>query len=234
MDSNKDFNIKKQVESWLSKIKADPSITESDAEELKSHLLDLIENLKNSGLDDQEAFWVASKRIGTIGDWGEEYRQENNPILQIRRSAIILAGVLFYFFFYYLVEIVAKTFYIILLINDISGYLALKWVSNYLFAICFLFVVILTTIYYSEKKIVTFIEQVKFKPTHTVLILLITIFLGIINTSLNPVAKNIMDKDYPLIGRYLEIFNYFDYTFPAIICLGFILIYSKYYKKAKI
>ncbi len=234
MDRNIDFNIQKQIDRWLRKLKTEPSITESDAEELKSHLLDLIEKLKDAGLNDQEAFQVASERIGTINDWGEEYRQENNPILQIRRSAIILAGVLFYFFFHFLIEIAGKTFYIVMLINDIGGYLALKWVLNYLIAICFLFVVILTTIYYSEKKTITFIEQVKFKPTHTFLFLLITIFLGIINTSLNPVAKNMMGEDYPLIGRYLEIFNYFDYTFPVILCLGFVLIYSKYYKKAKI
>ncbi len=64
MDSDKDFNIQKQIDSWESKIKTDPSITESDAEELKIHLLDLIETLKDTGLDDQEAFLVASKRMG--------------------------------------------------------------------------------------------------------------------------------------------------------------------------
>ncbi|MFP4366230.1 MAG: hypothetical protein ACLFQA_03960 [Bacteroidales bacterium] len=234
MDCDKDFNIQKQIDSWESKIKTQPSITESDAEELKIHLLDLIETLKDTGLDDQEAFLVASKRMGKKDDWGEEYRQENIPILQIRRSAIILAGVLFYFFFHFLIEIAGKTFFVILLNNDIGGYLALKWVSNYLIAICFLFVILLTTIYNSEKKVITFIEQVKFKPPHTILILLITIFLGIINTSLEPVAKNMMDQNYPLIGHYLEIFNYFDYTFPVILCLGFVWIYFKYYKKAKI
>jgi hypothetical protein len=234
MDSENDFDIQKQIKSWESKLKTQPSLTESDAEELKSHLLDLIDTLQDAGLDDQEAFLVASKRIGNIYDWGQEYLQENNTILQIRRSAVILAGVLIYFFFYNLIEIAGKTFYIILLINDAGGDLALKWVGNYLFAICFLFVVLLTTIYYSEKKTITFIERVKFKPTHTVLILLITIFLGIINTSLDPVAKNMMNQDYPLIGRYLNIFMYFFYTFPAILCLGFVLIYSKYHKHSKI
>ena len=234
MDIDNDFKIQNHIESWFHKLKAEPSITEADAEELKSHLLDLIETLQNKGLDEQEAFLVASKRIGKFNDWGEEYRQENNPVLQIRRSVIILAGVLFYFFLHHFIEIVAKTFYITLLINDIDGYIALKWVSNYLLAICFFFVIILTTIFYSEKKIVTLIEQVKFNPTHTVLFLLTTIFLGILNTSLDPVAKNMMYENYPLIGRYLEIFRYFNYTFPIILCLGFVFIYSKYYKKAKI
>ena len=55
MGSEKDFDIQKQIKSWESKIKTEPSITESDAEELKSHLLDLIDTLKDAGLDDQEA-----------------------------------------------------------------------------------------------------------------------------------------------------------------------------------
>ena len=148
MDRENDFDIQKQIRSWESKIRTEPSLTESDAEELKSHLLDSIDTLQDAGLDDQEAFLVASKRIGNINDWGQEYLQENNTILQIRRSAVILAGVLIYFFFNNLIEIAGKTFYIILLINDAGGDLALKWVGNYLFAISFLFVVMLTTIYY--------------------------------------------------------------------------------------
>jgi hypothetical protein len=110
----------------------------------------------------------------------------------------------------------------------------LNWVGNYLFAICFLFVVLLTTIYYSEKKTITFIERVKLNPGHMVSILIVAIFLRIINTILDPVTKNMMNQDYPLIGRYLEIFLYFDYTFPAILCLGFVFIYFKYYKSAKL
>jgi len=121
-----------------------------------------------------------------------------------------------------------------LLISDVGGFLALQMVGNFLFAICFLSLIALTTIYYSEKKTITFIEKVKFKPGHTFSILITTILLGIINKSLNPVAKNIMNQDYPLIGQYLEIFMYFDYAFPAILCLGFVLIYSKYYKNSKI
>ncbi len=64
MDSDKDFNIQKQIDSWESKIKTQPSITESDAEELKNHLLDLIGTLRDADLDDQEAFLVATKRMG--------------------------------------------------------------------------------------------------------------------------------------------------------------------------
>ena len=73
MESNNEFNLQEQIDHWLSKIKSEPSITESDSEELKSHLLDSIDKLKYSGLNDEEAFWVASRRIGTTVDWEEDY-----------------------------------------------------------------------------------------------------------------------------------------------------------------
>ncbi len=64
MESNIEFNIQEQIDRWVINIKSEPSITESDSEELKSHLLDSIDQLKDTGLNDEEAFWVASRRIG--------------------------------------------------------------------------------------------------------------------------------------------------------------------------
>ena len=41
-----DFDIQNQLKIWVNSLKSESSITESDAEELKSHLLDSIERLK--------------------------------------------------------------------------------------------------------------------------------------------------------------------------------------------
>ena len=94
MERNKEFNIQDQKGYWESKIKSIPSINESDSEELKSHLLDSIDQLKDTGLNDEEAFWVASRRIGTTVDWEEDYSSANTQVIQMRRSILILAGVL--------------------------------------------------------------------------------------------------------------------------------------------
>ena len=103
MESNAGFNLQRYIAGWMEKIQSEPAVTEADAEELKSLLLDLIDDLKAAGLDEEEAFWVASKRLGNSTDWSEEYRQENNPVIQMRRSLIILAGVLAYFICYYFI-----------------------------------------------------------------------------------------------------------------------------------
>jgi hypothetical protein len=233
METNNEFNIQEQIDHWVSKIKSEPSFTESDSEELKSHLLDSMDQLKDSGLNDEEAFLVASRRIGTTVDWEEDYSQANNQVIQMRRSVLILAGVLVYFCLYFFIESTSKLLFIILLSEDINGYLAVNWVFRYLIGTHIVIVIIVASIYFMEKKTVSFIENVKMKPKHTLLLLFITIIFGITSTCLFPVAKNLTGKDYTLRGNLLHIFLYFDYSFPLIICVSFIFLYFKYYRKTK-
>lgn len=233
MERNNEFNIQEQIDHWVSKIKSEPSFTESDSEELKSHLLDSIDQLKDTGLNDEEAFWVASRRIGTSVDWEEDYSQINNQVIQMRRSVLILAGVLVYFCLYYFIESTSRLLFIILLSKDINGYLALSWVFRYLIGADFVFIILVTGIYFMEKKTVSFIENVKMKPKYTLLLLFITIILSITDTCLYPVAKNMISQDNPLRSHLIHLYIYFNHSFPLIICMSFILLYFKYYKKTK-
>jgi hypothetical protein len=233
MERNTEFNIHEQVGHWVSKIKSEPSITESDSEELKSHLLDSIDQLKDKGLNDEEAFWVASRRIGTKVDWEEDYRQENNPVIQMRRSVLILAGVLVYFLLYYFIESTSRLIFIILVSKNINGYVASNWVSRYLIGAHFVFIILVAGIYFMEKKTVSFIENVKMKPKYTLLLLFTTIIFSISDTSLYPIAKKLTSQDDTLRSYLIHIYLYFGYSFPFIICVSFIFLYFKYYKKTK-
>ena len=233
MERNNEFNIQEQIDHWVSKIKSEPSFTESDSEELKSHFLDSIDKLKDTGLNDEEAFWVASRRIGTTVDWEEDYSQANNQIIQMRRSVLILAGVLVYFCLYYFIEFTSRLLFIILLSEDINGYLAVNWVSRYLIGAHLVFIILVASIYFLEKKTVSFIENVKIRPKYTLLLLFTTIIFGISDTCLFPVVKNLLSQDNPLRSHLIHIYLYFDYSFPLIICVSFIFIYFKYYRKTK-
>ena len=233
MERNNESNIQEQTDHWVSKIKSEPSFTESDSEELKSHFLDSIDKLKDTGLNDEEAFWVASRRIGTTVDWEEDYSQANNQIIQMRRSVLILAGVLVYFCLYYFIEFTSRLLFIILLSEDINGYLAVNWVSRYLIGAHLVFIILVASIYFLEKKTVSFIENVKIRPKYTLLLLFTTIIFGISDTCLFPVVKNLLSQDNPLRSHLIHIYLYFDYSFPLIICVSFIFIYFKYYRKAK-
>ena len=233
MENNIEFNIQEQIDRWVINIKSEPSITESDTEELKSHLLDSIDQLKDTGLNDEEAFWVASRRIGSTDDLRDDYNQVNNQVIQLRRSILILGGVLVYFCLYYFIEATSRLLLIILLSKNINGYLVVNWVSMYLIVAHFVFIIPVASIYFMEKKTVSFIENIKMKPKHILILLFVTILLSITDTCLIPVAKNLMRQDDPLRSHLIHIYLYFNYSFPLIICVSFIFLYFKYYRKTK-
>jgi hypothetical protein len=233
MERNIEFNLQEQISNWVRHLKTEPSITESDSEELKSHLLDLIDELKEVGLDEEEAFWVASKRMGSSFEWAADYSEGNKPLIQLRRSLFILAGVLAYFLLFFLIKSSSKLLFIVLLLKKTDGYLAVNWVSKYLIGAHFAFIFFVVSIYFLEKKTVSFIEDIKLKPSHTLLLLFTTVIFGITDTCFFPVAKNLMGQDYSLRGQLIHVFLYFDFSFPFLICVSFIIMYFKYYKKAK-
>lgn len=232
-ERNFEFNIHDQINNWVVHLKSEPSITESDSEELKSHLLDLIDEFKKAGLDEEEAFWVASKRMGRSFEWRADYEEVNKPLIQMRRSLFILAGVLAYFLLYYFIKFSSKLLFIGLLLQKTDGYYSINWVYRYLIGVHFVFILFVLSIYLLEKKTVSFIENVKMKPKHTLFLLLTTIIFGITDTCLYPVAKNIMGQDFSLRSRLHHVLLYFDYSFPLIICVSFIFLYFKYYRKTK-
>jgi len=222
------------IDKWVKKIKLDPSFTEADAEELKTHLLDLMDELKDAGLSEKEAFRIASRRLGNINEIEHEYRQENLDIIQTRRSAIVLSGVLIYFFSFHLIGSLTKLFFVILSYNDLSGPLLISWMNRFLIVGHLIFVFLFTSILLSEKKIMAFIEKIKIHPKHAFIILITTLIIGIFNVWILTNAKRVIGDDLILRGRFLYTFIIYEYSFPFLFCLGFILIYYKYYRKVKI
>jgi hypothetical protein len=233
MEKNNEFNSQRQFDSWVSKIRNEPSITEADLEELKSHLLDSIDQLKDTGLSDEEAFLVASRRIGSADDLRDDYKQVNTQVIQLRRSILILCGVLVYFCLYYFIEGTSRLLLITLLSKNINGYLAVNWVFRYLIGAHIVFIVFAASIYFMDMKTVSFIENIRMKPKYTLLLLLTTIIFSITDTCLYPIAKNMLVKDGPLRGHLIHVYIYFNYSFPLIVCISFIFLYFKYYKKTK-
>lgn len=232
-ERNIEFNLQNQICTWVANLKSEPSITESDSEELKSHLLDLIDELKKNGLNDEEAFWVASKRLGSCFEWKADYVEVNRPFIQMKRSLFILAGVLAYFLLFYFIKFSSKLLFIVLISNGVGEYNSVDWISRYLIVVHFAFILLVVSIFLLEKKTVSFIENVNMKPRQSVFLLFTAIIFGIIDTCLYPIVKNLMGQDFSLRSYFYHVFFYFDYSFPLLICVGFIILYFKYYKKTK-
>jgi hypothetical protein len=96
------FDLNKNILGWKNTLKSNDSFTNENIDELEDHLIEQIENLKISGLNDEEAFWVAQKRIGSLKTFVQEYEKVNNLNIVKKKIYWMLTGIvmmLLYIFF---------------------------------------------------------------------------------------------------------------------------------------
>jgi hypothetical protein len=65
-----------QISEWRTRL--GPATSAADLDELESHLRDQVDDLRSVGLDDEEAFLIAVKRIGGTDDLSREYAREHS------------------------------------------------------------------------------------------------------------------------------------------------------------
>ncbi len=70
-----------QIAEWRTFVARGRAIADSDVEELEGHLRDQIEALSEAGLDPDEAFLVAVKRIGDLDSLSREFAREHSERL---------------------------------------------------------------------------------------------------------------------------------------------------------
>ncbi len=232
MDQSNTFNLDNEINQWFGEKRTNPSFTASDREELKCHLYEIMDALTEKGLDEEEAFVVAKMRLDIDSEMEKEYNEGNKPILQMRRSLLILAGVLAYFMLYYFILSTSKLLIIVLQLNDVNKSFTIEWVSRYLLTWHFGIVLFFVSLYFLESKTINFIEKLKLKPKGTIALLAIAALLAIIDTCLFPIVKNMLERNIPVLSILFQNYNYFEFSFPFIIGLGFIFIYYKYHKKS--
>ncbi|HEY3761305.1 MAG TPA: hypothetical protein VGN23_06115 [Verrucomicrobiae bacterium] len=73
MEHQTRFDLNAALESWRTELAAQPNLTQDARRELETHLRDTIIGLRQCGLNDEEAFWLASRRTGQPEKLGEEF-----------------------------------------------------------------------------------------------------------------------------------------------------------------
>lgn len=86
------FGLTTSIENWKQNLSINNSFTNSDIEELESHLLEEIDLLKQKQLTDEEAFYVASSRLGSIELLSSEFIKINTSSIYLKRVAWFLGG----------------------------------------------------------------------------------------------------------------------------------------------
>ena len=73
--------IEDQISAWRAYVSRPEAIDGRDVDELEDHLRGQIDRLAASGLDDDEAFLVAVKRLGGLDDLSREFAREHSDRL---------------------------------------------------------------------------------------------------------------------------------------------------------
>ena len=73
MEHQTGFDLNAAIEIWRNELAAQPNFTADDRRELETHLLDAIAGFQQRGLNDEESFWLARRRVGQPWQLGEEF-----------------------------------------------------------------------------------------------------------------------------------------------------------------
>ena len=76
-----DAGMETQITAWTEYLRGRQSVSASDVDELENHLRDQIDDLRESGLSDDEAFIVAIKRMGGLNEVSREFAREHSDRL---------------------------------------------------------------------------------------------------------------------------------------------------------
>lgn len=84
-----DAELELQIERWRGFVRRHQAISGADAQELEEHLRDQVADLQRAGLDSEEAFLVAVKRMGGLDGVSREFAVEHSERLW---KQLILSG----------------------------------------------------------------------------------------------------------------------------------------------
>jgi hypothetical protein len=86
MENQTRFDLNAAIENWRNELAAQPSLATDDRRELETHLRDLISEFQLKGLNEEESFRLASKKIGQLRQIGKEFKK--NKILTMNKHTI--------------------------------------------------------------------------------------------------------------------------------------------------
>ena len=73
MENQTRFDLNAAMENWRHELAAQPPLAPDNRRELETHLRDALAELKARGLNDEESFWLARRRVGPPQKLAEEF-----------------------------------------------------------------------------------------------------------------------------------------------------------------
>lgn len=234
MESPDGFDLKSAFKSWEQSNLSKQELTPSDIEELKEHFLSTLEEIKNKGLSEEEAFAATCVRFGSKQYWGNNMQELNNESFQLKKLVLLLGGVLFFLFYNYLVLCVYRG--TLILLSNIYGNVELSLkISAIIIDTVYLlsFLVIILSIFTRKIPFIEVLKRVKPTPGKVVILLVVVLMLFVLERYLYVTVRSVIPRHHFANTFYMTERD-FQIIFPFLSSIGFLIMYLKYHKKAEV
>ncbi len=93
MENQTEFDLNHAIQTWREHLSQSPSYRAENLEELESHLRDSVATLAGGGLSEEEAFLIATRRVGASRALEPEFAKVNGREVWLGRLLWMLVGV---------------------------------------------------------------------------------------------------------------------------------------------
>ena len=171
MENANQFRLEVAVDSYFQVLQEKGNYTSEDILELKSHLIDNVIELKKKGLDDDEAFIIAKKRLGKEEELRLEYKKVNGNKFYNRELFILVLSISSYLLAYYFYTLITDTIkqYAIFENKNLTAWGTINYLFNIFFTIGILYLV------FNCKKYIRVFERFFIKSPVNFSLILITL-----------------------------------------------------------
>ena len=94
METQTRFDLNTAVVNWRQELEGQPDLTPEVCRELEMHLRDTVAELHKRGLNDEESFWLASRRLGRPERLNEEFAKADSTKIWRERAFWMLLAIL--------------------------------------------------------------------------------------------------------------------------------------------
>lgn len=123
------FDLNEKISMWRSNLAQSQTLGSSDIDELESHLREEIENLTALKLSDEEAFLIATHRLGDTAHLFDEYAKINLGKRFRQNVSWMITGILTYLLATHFATAVSKDCVLLAANSGITGYRSLGFIG---------------------------------------------------------------------------------------------------------
>lgn len=199
------FQLDKAIKKWYGQFKTNFIYDQSDLLELKDHLVNEIDNLTNSGLSEEEAFFIATNRLGDKEKLNKEFSKVNHNNIWKYRLLWMAAGIVSFFILNNLSVLISNLFSVSAIFFGLDTYLGFFHLLGRVISL----IAIFSFIYFGlikgklfEKNYIERITRTKFGKTILLISPIILIFVLKISSYLS----------IPLLLRFIAPENYLNFS----------------------